>query len=488
MKDFFSRFCMLTIFALVIVSCNQPGTNGASVQNSHDSAGSGKFAPGNVKEQAIYSRAVNAVIWGMPAVNSELMHEDLLKAKGDYNQVVYWSGLINSKNQTLTPNPDVIYINPFYDTRKGPVVLEIPAAEGISSITGSLDDAWQTAIEDIGPAGVDKGKGGKYLILPPGYKDKVPAGYFPMQSSVYTGYAILRSNLTDGSKEDIARAVNYGKRIKIYPYAQASNPPQTTFVDLLEINFANVIPYDVRFFESLARFVQREPWLKRDMSMIDQLKTIGIEKGKDFKPDAHTKEILSAAIKDAHSYINERLEAIFDQPFYDGTRWAVPADPQLIKAISEDYADPDIYPIDSRAVTYSMGYFSAKHLGAGQFYLMAIKDKNGNRFDGSKSYQLHLPPNVPVKLYWSATVYDGETHAVLPGMSYFSRASTTLGLQKNADGSVDVFFGAKSPTGKETNWIPTDPKRSFEILVRFYGPEKAFFDKAWKMGDVDIIN
>lgn len=106
----------------------------------------------------------------------------------------------------------MIYINPFYDTRQGPVVLEIPAVEGISSLTGSLDDGWQTAIEDIGPAGVDKGKGGKYLILPPGYKDPVPLGYIPMPSSTYTGYAILRSNLTDGSANDIKRAVDYGKK------------------------------------------------------------------------------------------------------------------------------------------------------------------------------------------------------------------------------------------------------------------------------------
>jgi hypothetical protein len=138
------------------------------------------FTPANINQHLIYSRAFNAVVWGMPAVNFELFNEALTKAKGNFNQVVYWSGLLTSKNQTLTPNPDVIYVNPFYDTRQGSIVLEIPPAEGASSITGSLDDAWQTAIEDIGPAGVDKGQGGKYLILPPGYQEKVPVGYIPM--------------------------------------------------------------------------------------------------------------------------------------------------------------------------------------------------------------------------------------------------------------------------------------------------------------------
>src|SRR4030095_4167730 len=202
------------------------------------------FKPENVNEQAIYSRAFNVAVWGMPAVNFELFIEALRKVKGDYNQIVYWSGLVKSNNQTLTPNPDVIYVNPFYDTRKGPVILEIPAADGPSSITGSLDDAWQTAIEDIGPAGMDKGKGGKYFIIPPGYKEKVPDGFIPMPSSTFTGFAILRSNLTDGSEKVLARAIEYGKKVKIYPYSQAATPPQTTFVDLMNVDYDTTITYN----------------------------------------------------------------------------------------------------------------------------------------------------------------------------------------------------------------------------------------------------
>lgn len=170
--------------------------------------------------------------------------------------------------------------------------MEIPPAEGANSITGSIDDCWQTAIEDVGPAGADKGKGGKYLILPPGYKDKIPAGYIPLQPVVYTGFAICRSNIGGGSKEDIAKAVEYGKRIKIYPLANAANPPATTFVDVIDQVYDNIIPYNEHFFELLNNAVQREPWLERDKAMIDVLKMTGIEKGKAFSPDARTKEIL----------------------------------------------------------------------------------------------------------------------------------------------------------------------------------------------------
>lgn len=477
-------FLILVLFA----ACNQSSSNTTvPTQDSTATTKDSAFKPANLQEQLIFNRAIEAVIWGMPAVNFELLNESLTNAKGAFNQAAYWSGLINSKNQTLTPNPDVIYINPLYDTRQGPVVLEIPRAEGASSITGSLDDGWQTAIEDLGPAGVDKGKGAKYFIIPPGYKGKIPSGYIPMPSSTYTGFAILRSNLTDGSPADLKRAVDYGKQVKIYPFSQATNPPATTFVDLLDVNFSNTIPYNIHFYELLNQFVQREPWLTRDMAMIDQLATIGIEKGKPFQPDERTKEILTAAILVAHEWLDKKYEKLFTLPFYEGTHWTLPAYPDLVKDLVTNYQLPDIYPVDSRAVSYSIAYFSAKHLGAGQYYLMTPMDKNNQSFDGSQLYSLHLPPNVPVKLYWSVTAYDRQTHALIQGMKYSSRASTTPGLQKNPDGSVDIYFGAKAPAGKESNWTPTDPQRQFELLARFYGPEKEFFEKVWKMPDVEEV-
>ncbi|UUF15704.1 MULTISPECIES: DUF1254 domain-containing protein [Flavobacterium] len=480
----------LKILSIIIMSCLVSCTNSTTKKETSTPADTTKtavFKPADFEEQLVYNRAFEAVIWGIPAVNSELLHESLVKVKGDYNQIIYWSGLINSKNQTLTPNPDVIYVNPLYDTRQGPVVLEIPPVEGVSSLTGSLDDGWQTAIEDIGPAGVDKGKGGKYLILPPNYKDAVPLGYIPMPSSTFKGYAILRSNLTDGSPNDIKRAVDYGKKVKIYPLSEADNPPATTFVDLLEVPFSNTIPYDFHFFEILNQFIQREPWITRDLAMIDQLKTIGIEKGKIFQADARRQEILNAAIKDAHTWIDSEYQSAFKMPFYNDTKWALPVSQDFVKSIASDYSIPNLYPVRERAIAYSIAYFSAKHLGTGQFYLISIKDDKGEEFDGSKLYKLHLPAKVPVKLYWSVTAYDRETHALILGMKYASRASTSPGLQKNSDGSVDIYFGAKAPTGKESNWVPTDPKRKFELLARFYGPEKGFFDKTWKMGDVEEV-
>jgi hypothetical protein len=437
-------------------------------------------------KRLIERRAFEAVVWGMPAVNFELLCQATEQANARMNQVVYWSRLPDWKNQTLTPNPDVIYLFPFFDTQDtGPMVLEVPPAEG-GSITGSIDDAWQTALEDVGPAGVDKGKGGKYLVLPPGYAG-APPGYIPLEASTFRSFAILRSNPASGSDADVAKAVAYGKRIRIYPLSEADDPPTTTFVDAIDQVYDNTIPYDLRFFQMLDRFVQREPWLTRDKAMIDAMRAIGIEKGKVFAPDSETQDILNAAIVEAQAWLDAKYDTAFASPFFATGRWAVPATSDVIEGLSTNFAAANAYPVDGRGVLYSFAYFSAKHLGSGQFYLMSTKDKLGKPLDGNATYQLTVPANPPVKLYWSATIYDRATHALIRNLPYASRASTTPGLQRNADGSVDLFFGPKAPDGKEHNWVPTSGGGVFEVLFRFYGPQKPLFDKAWSLPDIEKV-
>ena len=436
----------------------------------------------DLARRTIERRAVEAMIWGIPAVNYDLMYQAMVRqTKGAFNEIVYWSRLPDWKNQTLTPNPDSIYLMPFIDPKDvGLVVIEIPPAD-TGSINGTIMNVWQTPLEDVGPAGVDKGEGGKYLVLPPGYKDNVPSGYIVLPSQTYEGYALLRSILRSGSDADIAQAAAYGRRIKVYPLSQAANPPPTKFVDA-------TIPYDLRYFQSLNRIVQQEPWLTRDKAMIDVLKSIGIEKGKPFDPDPNMQAQLNAGADEAHALLENRYEKLFDgTPYFDTSRWLLPALPDYIKGAMTDYADPDDYPVDSRGLVFTFAFFTPKHLGAGQYYLMTIEDKDGNVFDGAATYRLNVPANAPVKLYWSATIYDRATHALIRGMPRASRSSQNVGLQKNADGSVDVYFGPKAPAGKEANWIPTDVGRQFEVLFRFYGPEKPLFDKTWKLPDVEKI-
>jgi len=454
---------------------------------STDTKTGAAFSAAELAERTLHRRAVEAVIWGMPAVNYDLMYQAAVReARGDFNQVIYWSRLPDWKIQTLTPNPDSIYLSPFINTKDvGPVVLEIPPADE-GSITGTVMDVWQCALEDVGLAGVDKGKGGKYLILQPGYKDKVPAGYIPLPSDTYEGYALLRSIPKSGSEPDVATAVDYGKRIKLYPLSQAAKPPATTFVDMVDIVYDSTIAYDLRFFESLNRIVQAEPWLERDKAMIDQLKSIGIEKGKPFNPDPQTQDVLNDAAREAHAWLVAQYEASFSSPYYKGGHWARPGSRELLEGQATFFARPDVYPVDVRGATFSYAYFTPKHLGAGagSSYLLTIADKDGRLLDSGTTYRLTVPANAPVTQYWSATVYDRATHAPIRNARWPSRSSHTPGLQKNADGSVDVYFGPRAPAGKESNWVPTNTDGGFEVLFRFYGPEKPLFDKTWKLPDI----
>lgn len=444
------------------------------------------LSPAGLERRATDRAAVEAVIWGMPAVNTDLMLQAMLSSTAaKENEIVYWSRPVNWKNQTLTPNPDSIYLMSFWNVKDGPLVVEIPPADD-GSIAGNIVTAWQMPLEDTGPYGADEGKGGKYLILPPGYQGEKPDGYFVLQSDTFTGFALLRSNLKSHSDADIEKSVAYGKRIKVYPLSQAASPGETKFTDAYDVMFDSTIPYDSRFFEGLDRVVQKEPWLDRDRAMIDRLKALGIEKGKAFQPDQQMRDVMDMGAKEAHSLLSARYDRGFPV-INEGIGWFPAAMAEMVKAASSGYADPNEYPVDIRGVTYTLGFTGIKRIGTAQFYLMANKDKDGKAFDGAASYRLTVPADAPVKQYWSVTVYDRETHALVKNLDKASVASTTAGVTSNADGSVDVFFGPAAPEGKEANWVPTDPQREFELLFRLYGPEKPLFEKTWKLPDVEKL-
>jgi hypothetical protein len=251
--------------------------------------------------------------------------------------------------------------------------------------------------------------------------------------------------------------------------------------------FEIAIRYDASFFEHLNRIVQEEPWLQRDRAMIDQLKSLGIEKGKPFQPSDATKTLLTSAAQEAGAWLEQKYDAGLP-PFFSATsRWTFPAPADVVKAQQDSFAAPDSYPVDDRGLGYSYAFVGLKRLGAGQMYLISIRDKDGESFDGSKTYRLTVPPNVPIEQYWSVTAYDRQTHALIRNMPRASRSSQIPEMEKNADGSVDVYFGPMPPAGKDSNWVPTDPQRGFELMFRLYAPKKEFFDKVWVLPDVEKV-
>ena len=342
---------------------------------------------------------------------------------------MYWPGLLDSTNQTLTPNPDLIYAMPFFNTMDaGPIVLEVPAAGERGALNGSIMNRWQVAIEDIGPAGVDAGQGGRFLILPPDHSNPIPPGHTPLPLDSFQGSGLIRSVLRGGSEADITQAVTYAREIKLYPLSRADNPPKTACVDASGAPFDAAIPYDLRFFEVLDRAIQAEPFLHRDRVMINQLRSIGIQTGQAFQPDASAKQLLIDAVEEAHSWLDGQLQAIV-QPVGSETRWALPALRELIKSSEANFELPDAYPVDARGVTYSFAFFSSKHLGKGQYYLMTLADGQDQPLNGANQYILNVPADAPVTQYWSATAYNRDTHTLIAGMERASRGSQGPGCE-----------------------------------------------------------
>lgn len=358
-------FAVVLTSALAVSACNQ---NQQAPPAQTPPAGAPSSSPAvsadAVSRRLVEARAVEAAIWGMAAVNTDLMRQEMFrKTAGKENEVLYWSRPADANNQTLTPNPDCIYFLVFYNTKSvGPIVIELPPAD-TGSFAGSIMTFWQMPMADVGPDGEDKGKGGKYLVLPPDFKGPAPAGYMVLKSDTYAGYALLRSNLISHSDPDIAKANAYGKRTKVYPLSAAANPGETKFSDASPVLFDSTIHYDVSLFDNLNRVVQDEPWIDRDRVMIDILKSIGIEKGKPFNPDEKAKKILSEAILGARDLFESWYE-VGNPEYNPPIHWTLPARPDLIASYATSYGDPNAYPVDSRGLGYTYAFVGIRNLGA----------------------------------------------------------------------------------------------------------------------------
>lgn len=440
-----------------------------------------------IGEKIVHGRALESVIWGIPAVNYDRMYQAFLSVGGLCNQIAYSTRPGHFRNQLLTPNADAVFALAFFNTSiSGPMVLEIPKA-GEFSVVGTIFSCWQFPLEDVGSEGLDQGQGASYLILPPDYMETVPPQFNVLPSANYEGYALLRCIPKSDKDVDVAKAIIYMEQIKLYPLSGLEDVPSGTYVDITDKDFDAAIKYDMSFFESLNRIVQEEPWLEKDMLMIDILKSAGIEKGKAFAPDKKTKQILTDAIQDANEFLNQRYESYM--PFYKKSKWFFPADSNLLNYWAIGSKGKDNYPVDARATASYWGFGGLKRTTAfiSQLYLFLIHDYAGNKLDGTKKYKLIIPPDVPVNKYWSITVYNRRTHTYLNDVTHSGRSSLNQDLQFNSDGSITIYFAPLSPEGQQSNWIPTKPNENFELVFRFYGVEEILLEKKWVLPDLLLI-
>jgi len=442
------------------------------------------FTSKELASRTVYRRAVDAVIWGVPAVNLDMMRQAYFRdAKASYNDIVWWPKGAGWQNQSLDVDTSVRYLFIFSNTKNdGPIVLDLPAANASAQFLGTIMDSWQVPLTDVGVGG----KGGKYLILPPNYTGEVLPGYIPLRPKTYGSYTLLRSILAGRSEGDVLAGDALVKQVKIYPLSKAGNPSEPRFVDMTDKLYNAIVPYDDSFYVSLARVINEEPVQSRDLEMLGMLLPLGIEKGKEFMPDPETRTQLKAAAAEAQAWLIQGIISTSERYWSDG-KWNIPAPPVAIKT-EFLWEVSNYFDVDARGITLASFFGPVAKLGAGSFYLNTYFDKSGGRLSGENTYRLRVPANVPASEFWALTVYDQETAAFFRNSTHLTVDSLDKGVRKNADGTVDIYIGPKAPAGQEANWIYTPPGKNWYPWFRFYGPEKAILDKSWRLPDIERIN
>jgi hypothetical protein len=447
------------------------------------------LTPGELAARTVHRRGVDAVIWGQPTVSFDAMRQAYFRdAKAKYNDVIWWPKGAGWKNQSLTVNTSVRYIYFFFNSKNdGPVVLELPGAVGGDGFFGTITDAWFVPLVDIGGDGEDKGKGGKYLVLPPDYKGEVPSGYIPVRPRTYNTYTLVRSILATDSEEDVRKGDALVKQIKLYPLSQAANPPQQRFVDMTDVLYDGLAHYDASFYTSLARMLNEEPVQSRDLEMMGMLLPLGIEKGKNFKPDTTMTTALNSAAQEAQAYLVDGLARSSTDRFWPDRKWVIPTPPIGVTTLFK-WEEANDFDVDSRGIALASFFGPTASLGKGSFYLASFVDASGQPLQGENTYRLRVPANAPVGEFWALTVYDKETAALFRESTRLTLGSLDKGVRKNADGSVDIYIGPTAPSGQESNWLYTPRGKGWWPWFRFYGPEQALFDKTWKLPDIERMN
>ena len=430
-----------------------------------------------------FQRAVQAYLWGYPAVSFESIRVTAKRDLGmDYNDLGIADNFVDPKSVWLTANDTTIYAFVNIDVAEGPVAIEIPPG----AIVGLLDDFWQRSLVDVGLPGPDGADGGTFLLLPPDYDGELPAsGYHTLRATMNNHNLLVRGIIVD---DDVPDAVERIRKVRIYPWSEREDPKPNKFVSISGKLIDTTPPGGIEYWARLATVIDNNPVQEHDRFFMAMLKPLGIEKGKPFEPDARQTAILedAATLGDAmaRNVMYEGTQRESGTTAFPGTgwEWVILVKP---RQESETYSQLD----ERLQYTYGAIYLSpaigVMKAGPGANYVQTFRDKDGNHFDGGRSYRLHVPADPPASAFWSLTLYDSATRSMHQNPTNDAAHSSYDELKSNPDGSLDLYFGPEAPAGQESNWIETVPGRGFYPMFRFYSPTAPLFDGTWTLPDVE---
>ncbi|MFO1458830.1 MAG: DUF1254 domain-containing protein [Verrucomicrobiota bacterium] len=437
-------------------------------------------------DQIDFSRGIDSFLTGMSATSVYALCRGLEEAGIKANQGIgITENLLDARSLFLTPNTTTIYVFFSLNLKDGPMVARVPPA-----VLGPVDDADFRWVTDVGLTGPDKGAGGEYLFVPPGYTGSVPEkGYHvarPKTNRLVVFYRVFVQ------KGDFAGAVaNVKAKAALFPLSQAANPPATPFVNVSGHKFNTISANDFSFYEELNAVVQNEPADWVDADTVGLFASIGIRKGQPFAPDARMKKILTdaVAVGNAVARADGYAPRIPGARIFPERQWLTPfvgGSYQFLSGAERLLDAQAMFFYFATGITPAM---SEAKPGTGSAYAAVYRDGAGNYLDGGHTYSVTLPGPIPANNFWAFTVYDNQTRSLLPTDQKSAGVdSLNPELKKNADGSATVWFGPKPPPGQESNWVQTMPGRGYFVLLRLYGPLEPWFNKSWQPGDLVLTH
>ncbi|MFI8608114.1 DUF1254 domain-containing protein [Pseudomonas sp. NPDC077649] len=478
-----------------------------------------------VADTLVFTHALNVFNNSFRGASAYAIRQGMRSIGVEDNTVLLYPKLMDSTPLWLTGNADTIYYMSSLDLSKGPLVIEQPPM-GL----GTINDMWFSWVIDVGFSGPDRGAGGKYLIVPPGYDGPLPeGGFFVAHAKTNHALYAVRSFLVDNAPEPTVELIK--KNLKIYPYTpggfgtsfatalegetRLSRDPQvaeTKFVDASGKAFNTIPPSDFGFFEMIDANVQDEPADSYDVELAGQLAAIGIVKGKAFEPDARMKKILTdaAAVGNAagRTLTYRYQEANPGWAQYPDSRWGsmlwqggayFETPPPLFESgMFKPLPPTGARTLDSRTAFYYGAILDSPAMimrmpSAGSQYLMGYQDSAGQPFDGARTYRVTLPKDIPAAKFWSLTLYDNQTRSMLKTPQKFPRAGSqsypSPAAEPAANGATTVWFSPQQPKGvPRGNWIQTMPGQGWFVLLRLYSPGESFFTKAWRPGEIERVD
>jgi hypothetical protein len=387
----------------------------------------------------------------------------------------------------LTPNSDTPYAGALLDlAAAGPMVVELPPG----ALMCVVNDLNQRYVMDMGLPGPDAGRGGKHLVLPPGYAGPVPEGYHAGTCTTNRALLLLRAIPPAG---DTQAAVELLKAVKLHPLDPPADWPELQWValgDRPEDFTAFQIEKGLGFWKRLHEVLEAEPPYEAYRMEYGELAALGIAKGQPFAPDARLQRLLGQAALIANAQM--RVQSFGDRRperlAWPDRRWEWAS----LRSENGTFDLPAFKDLEAREKWFFQAAIESPAMfkrtpDAGSLYWLGLRDRDGAYLDGKKSYKLTVPLPVPAKLFWSVTVYDPQTRSEIKTGQDRAALRSLVELRDAAGPSVDLFFGPTPPPGEEARWIQTLPEKGFFAYFRVYGPEAPAFDGSWKPGDFELL-